>query len=619
VAKPFSPILRQSVRALLLASAVAGVGTLVGCEDSITGKATKDAMTNTEKSIRAAASAGDARPAQKLLDDAAGSMDPVVMNARIKGLLGQAAAQPDTLLTNVPPATMPADSPEYHQQLQKLYDDDLVRAQKLVAEVKALPGMPDQAKILLETQSGYNELAQVHQALLEMEGRLQALEQAATALQGSAMEVATVAKNIEIRTAARNVGMDKLSTALTEAQAAADKTRQDADEKDHLAKSFESQVNSTRQEAADLERQALTAMQAASRMRGQASMDAFDAAVKVRAQAATLAKELAIKLPQLSAQQHDAVLAAVKAQEAADRLKNAQATKESATKLQEVSDKEIANLQAQIKHLVTEGEAPPADAPKTDAPSTALAQQYARYAKLRDELDGRIDDVTKTATSARGHLERAVAGTSAYASALQANDPKEETLLKAARQTDVRSLLASEKAAASFAAAEAQLLGYRAALLEKALAPNLGEALKAGGVESALAPDIDKKVEEYRQKAYTELHERAVKDCDDAEKAAASAKVGKGQPTKWVALNIKAAVWQACALVGAAEDDRTKAYQAAKTAMDEATALNPSLSFPGMQAPPAPAPAPAEPAPAAPEPAPAAPAATTPAATAPAP
>jgi hypothetical protein len=551
-------VLQQSLRAALLCSAVVGLAGLGGCDDSVSGQATKSALVNTNQAARIAASAGDGRPTDKLKADTSNPMD----DASIRAISATVAPS----VTDMDKRLKAANA----LVTVKSVADDLKLAQALLTGVKGATGMPDRAKALVETQAGYTEIQQSQLMLANMESNLQQMAQISTGLQFSALEVADLAKAIEVRQAARTAGMEKIDADLAAAQATLKAAQDAAGEKEQSAKSTADDLENLRKHAAELNSKALADMQAASKMRGQQSIDAYDAAAKVRGQADEILKTVAGREPELSAQQHDAQLAQVKTHEAEERVKTITATKDAATRFQDATDKEIASLKEQIKQIASNEQ-------------DGLRKQYDAYVKLQTGLETGAEEALKHTVLARASFDHALAGLSAHASLLSREDPKEELLKKLAEDKDVRALLQIQKAAASFESAEVSILALNALQMQKAMSPNLPDALTAAGIESALPKDIDGKIQHYQTAAFEELHDRANKDIAEADRYTNSA---HNNTTKWIQLSVKASVLQAYSMVCPA-DETAKSATAAQEAVRDALSLNPGLPFPGIAAAPA--------------------------------
>ncbi len=546
-------VLKQPLRAILLCGAVMGAASLFGCDDSVTGQASKTAIVNGDQAARIAASAGDGRPKDALKSQAANPIDKASIDA--------ISATVSASITDMDKRVKAADA----LITVKPVADDLKYAQLLLTTAKGATGLPDRSKALLETQAGYTDIQQAQLILSDMESNLEKMSQISTGLQASALEVADLAKSIEVRQTARAAGLDKINADLAAAQATLDAAQKDFGEKTQTAKSTSDDLDNLNKHASELNSKALADMQAATKMRGQESMDAYDAAAKVRGQADEILQTVAARQPELSAQQHDAALADVKVQEAQALVKTITATKDSATKFQGAIDKEIASINDQIKQLVNN-------------PQDGLRVKYDAYAKLQSAVEAGTEEAIKHTVSARAGFDRALAALSGYSRLLATEDPNEELLKKLADDKDVRALLQIQKAAASFESAEVSILALNAAQMQKAMSPNLPDALKAAGIESVLPNDIDGKIQRYQQAAFEELRDRASKDIDEADRFTTSS---RNNTTRWVQLSVKASILQAYSMV-CPPDETAKSNTAAQEAVRDALALNPGLTFPGI-------------------------------------
>ncbi len=255
-------VLKQAARVVLLGSAVVGLSALWGCEDSLTGQATKTAVVNSEKAARIEASAGDARPTQTLIDKSA-DPDFEANYARMKALIAKEADHSTLIKMNT-------------------VAEDLAVAEHFLNDAKTKQSLSDQTKSLVQMHLGYNSAQQAQLQLTAMQADLLKLERISSALQNSAIEVTSLSQAIKILQDARDAGMQKIDADLAEAQSNLTKVTQESNEKAQTAKALEDKLNAQRQQSADLNRKGQADMLAATHMRGQASIEAFDAAAKVQ-------------------------------------------------------------------------------------------------------------------------------------------------------------------------------------------------------------------------------------------------------------------------------------------------------------------------------------------------
>jgi hypothetical protein len=538
----------------LLATGLLGMAlALGGCGDSVTGQATKAAVTKGIAGSKLLASAGQARPTESLIESVPAPLDDAKLQSRINE-----AKRPDSKSdVQGGPDTLAAD----------LKNSASMFSDALSAKTE---GLDKSSQAFLNNGAGYVQLNQGLASLNAMfDAYASAMEQASQISHTTAdlNVLATEAQTLQDSVA--NAGKaydDKISAA----QKALDDAKADADAKAKAAEQQKNEIDGLRQQASAQYDKSQKQIDAASQAHGMASIDAYNEGVKQRAIADDLASQVATKLPVLTEAQADSDVAARIAQEQQQQLDALQQSKKTLGAYVDAVNAQVASIQAEIKQ-------------KIDAPEIGLRAQVQAFATSSTAVQTQMQDALKTTNAAKASFKAAVDAYGSYSSQISGDatytNKIDDPLLKAVKKPEVAALMKLNGAAASYQAAIVQLLASGVAQQQTALQANINAAYKSVGM-SDTAPTPIGNPDEMKAAALSEIKDGAA---TLANAGATAPALPSTSPVAWLGYSLKAIAYQT--LYDATRFDKapdTDSKAEAATAAAEAKKRNPGLLLPGI-------------------------------------
>jgi hypothetical protein len=512
------------VNRLLAAACIAATLGLAACDAAV--ETAREAQRDADQAARIAASAGQPRATDNLLDKVAST--PL--------------ADRDTLAKSL--------GTDYVKQ--EPAEKDLARAADLINQALK-SDLADSVKASLQAEAAHIALTHAGEQYNGLRGRLEDISRRVLTLQSFAQlavemgsEANAISASVKPPTTEE---VDKAKQALSAAQAAVQKAEAEV-------KRFQDEINSKQEQARGIYSRTQAAFQQADALKGKEAIDAGNKAIEESKQGDALMAEAGNLEPKLAQARTALATAQIGQKDAERQVATATAAYEAGNTWVKQNTDRINALRDGAKKIVS-GE-------------NGVAAQYAQLLKIAGELEPLIKDAYTTAEAARSQYgnarslnDRVLGEVASKASerGLESSDP----LIKLARDPRASALLSWGQAAAAEQAGRIQSAGYQAATLVGGVKTAVDKAHQAAGMPATAASPLNA----------AEYQKNAAASFTAALEAAKAGNGGSGPEVdrlKWIGWSLQALANQGLAVTAPDAAQARNFASAAKEAATHATA-----------------------------------------------